>query len=208
MLYISFGSEKKLVEDYPDIIVDIDIWFKYKFKPSWLEGDFVKDMVKNIDNSDIVSPYCIESPIFGQISPDRLSRGVKALIVILNTDFIVWAGSMDDNCFPYIIEMSKFKDVHLGIGHTIYFDGYNLIWEHRELYSDEEREKLKSQLPKDMEAIIINTGEHIYTVDEYFDCYMRCRSDKDFQWLSTQEKEEQDKYISEMIRLGIDEDDW
>lgn len=208
MLYITFGTLDKLIEDNPQIRIDPDNTFKYTFRPTWLESDLAKKIVYEIDKSEVVSPYCINSPIFGQISPDRLSGGVKALLILLNTDSYMYVGAMGDNCLPYVVEISKFKDIHLGIDGPVYFDGYNPMWEDRELYTDEERSKLKSSLITKMEAIITNTGKKVYTVDEYFSYYAYCDTKEDFEWLSTKERKQNDEYIAEMRRLGIDEDDW
>ena len=48
----------------------------------------------------------------------------------------------------------------------------------------------------------------VYTVDEYFSYYAYCDTKEDFEWLSTKERKQNDEYIAEMRRLGIDEDDW
>lgn len=208
MLYITFGTLDKLIEDDPKIRIDPDNAFKYTFRPEWLESDFAKRMVKIIDKSEVISPYCINSPIFGQISPFMLSGGVKALLLMLNMDSYMYVGAMGDNCLPFVVEMSKFKDVHLGVDGPVYFDGYNPMWEDRETYSDEERNRLKLNLITEMEAIITNTGKRIHTVDEYFNYYAYCDTKDDFEWLSTKERKQNDEYIAEMKRLGIDEDDW
>ncbi len=208
MLYITFGTLDKLIEDDPKIRIDPDNAFKYTFRPEWLESDFAKRMVKIIDKSEVISPYCINSPIFGQISPFMLSGGVKALLLMLNMDSYMYVGAMGDNCLPFVVEMSKFKDVHLGVDGPVYFDGYNPMWEDRETYSDEERNRLKLNLITEMEAIITNTGKKIHTVDEYFNYYAYCDTKDDFEWLSTKERKQNDEYIAEMKRLGIDEDDW
>lgn len=41
----------------------------------------VKQMVLDIDNSEVISNGAIKSPVLGIISPTALSGGVKALIL-------------------------------------------------------------------------------------------------------------------------------
>lgn len=41
-------------------------------------------MIKDVDKSEVVSDECIISPVLGQIPPERLSGGVKTLLLILN----------------------------------------------------------------------------------------------------------------------------
>lgn len=41
-------------------------------------------MIKDVDDSDVLSGECIKSPVLGQIPPERLSGGVKTLLLMLN----------------------------------------------------------------------------------------------------------------------------
>ena len=74
MLHIQFG-EMENVNYGPD-------WFKANYDPAWLKNEFVRAMIKDVDNSDYVDGIVINSPILGSIPPERLSGGVQTLIMI------------------------------------------------------------------------------------------------------------------------------
>lgn len=58
-------------------------------------------MVLDVDKSEVLSPYCIQSPVLGQIPPTGLSGRVKALIMALKTDWEIWATACGNNCAKY-----------------------------------------------------------------------------------------------------------
>lgn len=72
MLKIHYGIRENTVSL-------VDSYFKHNFDAEWLNDDLVKEMVLDVDKSRIVAPYCIDSPVFVQISPFMLSGGIKPL---------------------------------------------------------------------------------------------------------------------------------
>ena len=74
MLRIHFG-ETDHVEYGPS-------WFKYNYKPEWFKDPFVQKMIREVDGSTYVDGLVIDSPVLGPIPPERLSGGVKTLIMI------------------------------------------------------------------------------------------------------------------------------
>lgn len=116
MLKVFFGL------DY-DANLYVDVFFNHVFEHEWLEDDLVKEMIKDIDNSEVLSPYCIQSPILGQIPSERLSGGVKTLIMLYKmddfyTDLIVCG----ENCEKWISKISQLKDI------TVSMSGYDLVF--------------------------------------------------------------------------------
>ena len=93
----------------------------------WLSDDFVREMILDIDKSKVLSPNCIESPVFGQIPPKMLSGGVKTLIVILKEPGIVFnASKCGDNCAKWILKIAELKakngeDVLINLRHIMDF---------------------------------------------------------------------------------------
>ena len=80
MLSIRWGTTE-------DTIELVDSVFDNNYEDEWLNDPVVKEMVLDVDKSEILSPHCIESPVLGQIPPSELSGGVKALILALKTDW-------------------------------------------------------------------------------------------------------------------------
>ena len=68
-----------------DIAIDnTSLYFKNSYKEKWINDNFTKEMIKDIDKSDVINDNLIKSKILGDISPLQLSTGVKTLILIIN----------------------------------------------------------------------------------------------------------------------------
>lgn len=103
--------------------------FNNCFIDEWLNNELVKKMIKDIDKSEVLSPYCIESPYLGQIAPERLSGGVKGLMLMMfeddfYTDLIIFG----ENCCKWLALISKMKDVKCSMsGSGLFFRGIDSI---------------------------------------------------------------------------------
>lgn len=115
MLTIIYG-------DAPESIYNTSVYFKNTYDAEWLESDLAKEMIKNVDHSEVVNGECIISPVLGQIPPERLSGGVKTLLLILNEpDRIFNASTCGDNCAKWILEIGKHKDITINLRHMMNF---------------------------------------------------------------------------------------
>ena len=81
MLSIIFNRGSKDIEN-TNYVFSPDTWFKYNYEEEWFEDELVKEMVRDVDDSTVISAYSIDSPVLGIIAPERLSGGVKALIIM------------------------------------------------------------------------------------------------------------------------------
>lgn len=97
--------------------------------------------LKDVDQSDVVSAYAIKSPILGMIAPTMISGGVKALILMLKENFIIWGTACGDNCSKWIIEIAKQKDFTICLEHVMNF-------------------------PEEFEPVRILNNDHIVTTDK------------------------------------------
>ena len=75
MLNIIYGDVK-------NSIYNTNVYFKNSYEPEWLDAELAKKMIKDIDDSEVLSGECINSPVLGQIPPERLSGGVKTLFLL------------------------------------------------------------------------------------------------------------------------------
>ena len=106
----------------PDSIYHTNVYFKNSYEPEWLTSDLAKEMIRDIDKSEVLSGECIQSPVLGQIPPERLSGGVKTLLLILNEpDKIFNASTCGDNCAKWILEIGKRQDVTINLRHMMSF---------------------------------------------------------------------------------------
>ena len=122
MLSIIYG-------DAPKSIYNTNVYFKNSYEPEWLKTDLARRMILDVDDSEVLSGECINSPILGQIPPERLSGGVKTLLLILNEpDMIFNASTCGDNCAKWILEIGKIKDITINLRHMMNF-GKNTAFE-------------------------------------------------------------------------------
>ena len=118
MLSIYFG-------DYTgsNYIDNPDLYFDNTYEDEWLEDSISKEMVRDIDKSELVSPNLVISPVLGSISINRLSGGVKTLIQIAHDpDHIYNASACGDNCAAWLLRISEGKDVLVRLGHLMHFE--------------------------------------------------------------------------------------
>lgn len=113
MLNIIFNRGTKDIED-KNYVFSPDTYFKYNYEEEWFEDELVKKMVLDVDSSSVISAHAIDSPVLGVIVPERLSGGVKALIIMYQEpDLIVNASSCGNNCAKWILEIGKMQDIFL-----------------------------------------------------------------------------------------------
>ena len=115
MLKVWFGNLE-------DSIYNTSVYFKNTYEPEWLAEDMAKQMIKDIDKSEVISSQCIQSPVFGQITPLQLYGGVKTLLLLMNDPEQVFnASTCGDNCAKWILEIGRQKDVTINLRHIMDF---------------------------------------------------------------------------------------
>ena len=115
MLTIIYGDE-------PRSIYNTNVYFKNTYESEWLESEIAKKMIQDVDDSEVLGGECIKSPVLGQIPPERLSGGVKTLLLMLNEpDRIFNASTCGDNCAKWILEIAKQKDLTINLRHMMNF---------------------------------------------------------------------------------------
>lgn len=77
MLHIFFG-------EMPHAIFNTAVYFKNVYEDSWITDPFDKEMIQDIDKSVVLDSGVIDSPVIGKIPPERLSDGVKTLMLVKN----------------------------------------------------------------------------------------------------------------------------
>lgn len=115
MLNIYFG-------DMPDTIYNTNVYFNNTYKDKWIVDPLSKKMILEIDKSEVVDERTINSPIFGNMSPKKLSGGVKTLLLIaFDKKNVFNASTCGDNCAHYILEMAEKRKVTINLHHLIDF---------------------------------------------------------------------------------------
>ena len=115
MLNIYFG-------DMPDAVYNTSVYFKNTYKDEWITDELSVKMIKSVDRSEVIDAKTIKSPVFGLISPVKLSGGVKTVILIANDPKYVFnASNCGDNCARWILEIAKHKDITINLRHIMDF---------------------------------------------------------------------------------------
>ena len=105
-----------------DYIDNPDLYFDNTYEDAWLEDPQSKEMVRDIDKSELVGPNLVISPVLGSIPVSRLSGGVKTLIQIANDpDHVYNASACGDNCASWLLKIGSEKDILVRLGHLMRF---------------------------------------------------------------------------------------
>ena len=139
MLNIYFGDMK-------DVIYDTNTYFLNRYKDSWIIKPLSKEMILDVDKSEVVSESLIKSPVLGMITPAELSGGVKTLILMANDKSHIYnASTCGDNCAKWILHIAKDRKLAINLRHLMNFGTGNF------------------------KAKILNTGKIVRNMDELLD---------------------------------------
>lgn len=115
MLHIFFG-------DYPEAIYNTKVYFDNTYKDKWITRSISKEIIKDIDKSEVIDEKTIASPIFGNMSPKKLSGGTKTLLLIDNDSKNVFnASTCGDNCAKWILKIAQKRKVVINLRHLMDF---------------------------------------------------------------------------------------
>ena len=129
-----------------DIILNVDVYFNNRYDKEWFKDPMVKEMVKDVDLSDLLDNGTTMSPVLGPIPVTKISGGVKALILALKTDIVIYGTAMGDNCSTWLAKIGKMKDVDICFEHPMKFT-------------------------TDLDAICVDTGRIIKTPKDFLFAY-------------------------------------
>lgn len=115
MLNVFFG-------DMPEAVFNTAVYFKHVYEDSWIVDPFVKEMVKDVDSSDVLYSGVIDSPVMGKIPPTSLSGGVKTLILVrFLPEKVFNASTCGDNCAKWLLKIAEEEDRTVNLRHIMDF---------------------------------------------------------------------------------------
>ena len=126
MLKIHYG-----VLESDNYIFNHDAFFNNTYEDEWITDDLSVQMIKDIDGSEVIGPRAIDSPFLGSIPTERLSGGVKTLILMNNdNEHIFNASACGDNCAKWILTIADRlgktgKDLNIRLGYLMDFGNDN-----------------------------------------------------------------------------------
>ncbi len=117
MLRIFYGEPES--QNY---IFNPDAFFNNTYEDEWITDPLSKQMIKDVDGSDVVGPRLIDSPFLGPVPAERLSGGVKTLMLMnFDKDHIFNASACGDDCAPWILRIAQNKDLTIRLGYLMDF---------------------------------------------------------------------------------------
>lgn len=115
MLRVFFG-------EMPESIYNTSVRFDNSYESSWIEDALAKEIIKDIDKSEVINGECIRSNVLGVISPTMLSGGTKTLLLIINEPSEVFnASTCGDNCVKWLFKIAESRDVTINVRHFMRF---------------------------------------------------------------------------------------
>ena len=105
MLKIIFGNCE-------NAIYNTSVYFKNTYQDEWITDELSVEMITDVDQSVVIGPHMIESPVLGAISPRELSGGVKTLILIHKEKSKIFnASTCGDNCAKWLLKIGEMEDI-------------------------------------------------------------------------------------------------
>lgn len=115
MLRVWFG-------DRENAIYNTSVFFKNRYEDGWITDPLAKEMIKDVDRSEVIDSNEIKSPVLGSISPLQLSGGVKALMLMKHYPGKIFnASNCGDNCAKWILKLAETQDFTINLFHVMDF---------------------------------------------------------------------------------------
>lgn len=116
MLKIVFGDVENSIYHPPS-------YFDNVYLDEWITDPVTVEMIRDIDQSEVIGPHVISSPFLGSISTKELSGSVKTLILMRMDDSgrIFNASACGDDCAKWISRIAKEKDLTINLHHIMDF---------------------------------------------------------------------------------------
>ena len=108
--------------DMPEAIYNTAVFFKNDYEDEWITDPLVKEMILDVDHSEVIDSGVIDSPVLGKIPPLSLSGGVKTLILVLfEPEKVFNASTCGDNCAKWLLRIAEQEDRTVNLRHIMDF---------------------------------------------------------------------------------------
>ena len=115
MLNVFFGN-------MPEAVYNTAVFFKNDYEDEWIVDPFVREMIRDVDRSEVLDSGVIDSPVLGKIPPLNLSGGVKTLILVkYEPNKVFNASTCGDNCAKWLLRIAETEDRTVNLRHIMDF---------------------------------------------------------------------------------------
>ena len=113
---------KVYLGDMQGSIYNTSVYFKNDYEDEWIVDPFVVEMIRDVDKSEVMYSGVIDSPVLGKIPPEKLSGGVKTLILVkFEPDVVFNASTCGDNCAKWLLKIAEKEDRTVNLRHIMDF---------------------------------------------------------------------------------------
>ena len=139
MLRVWFGERKNAIDN-------TSVYFKNTYQDEWITEPFSREIIHAVDRSEVIDAQTIKSPVLGTIPPEKLSGGVKTLILMAHYPGKIFnASNCGNNCARWILELGERQNFTINLHHIMDFGPGEFqirILNHRTLVAHDMREFL------------------------------------------------------------------
>lgn len=115
MLRVWFGKKE-------NSIYNTSMYFNNRYDGRWITEEFSREIIMDVDNSEVIDENTIKSPVLGNIHPEDLSGGVKTIILMKHFPGIYFNGSnCGDNCAKWLLKLGDMQNCSMVLYHTMDF---------------------------------------------------------------------------------------
>lgn len=122
LYFNTFGVDDSILKN-PNYIDNPKAWFDNQGGRHYITGDFEKQVIKDIDNSVVISENVLENPIFGGIPSQKISGTSKTVILVKNLPQLIFNGShAGDKAAKWLLKIGEIQDVTMRLGYLMKFE--------------------------------------------------------------------------------------
>ena len=101
LLHIFYG-------EMPEAIFNTAVFFKNSYDDAWIVDEFSRQMIADVDKSEVLGTGVIDSPVLGKIAPERLSGGVKTLMLVkFMPDRVFNVSTCGNHCAKWLLKIAE-----------------------------------------------------------------------------------------------------
>ena len=100
LLHIFYG-------EMPEAIFNTAVFFKNSYDDAWIVDEFSRQMIADVDKSEVLGTGVIDSSVLGKIAPERLSGGVKTLMLVkFMPDRVFNVSTCGNHCAKWLLKIA------------------------------------------------------------------------------------------------------
>jgi len=104
LLHIFYG-------EMPEAIFNTAVFFKNSYDDAWIVDEFSRQMIADVDKSEVLGTGVIDSPVLGKIAPERLSGGVKTLMLVkFMPDRVFNVSTCGNHCAKWLLKIAAHEE--------------------------------------------------------------------------------------------------